>query len=201
MTLEPATTAVVFVEAQNGLLGPDSKMKSLAVPARAAIPNMGRLAHGARAAGVQVVHLTFVPAAGTRSSNRRAPLNQRLLDSLADWTPDSDAVQPIPEIGVGPDDLVLARHTGISPTHGTETFKLLRNMGIETIVLAGISANIAIPVAATEAGDEDFDVIVARDAVGGAPAEHVESMMNHTLPFVATLLTVDQLLASWPAPT
>jgi nicotinamidase-related amidase len=200
MKLDPTTTAVLFVEAQNGLLGPDSKMKSLAKPAQAAIPHMGRLAHGARAAGVQVVHLTYVPAAGNRSSNRRPPLNQRLQDSLAEWTPDSEAVQPIPEIGVGPDDLVLARNTGLSPTYGTETFKLLRNMGIETIVLAGISANIAIPVAATEAADEDFNVIVARDAVGGAPPEHVESMMQHTLPFVATVLTVDEVLASWPAP-
>ena len=36
--------------------------------------------------------------------------------------------------------------------------KLLRNIGVRTIVLAGISVNVAIPVAATEAVDEDFDV-------------------------------------------
>ena len=35
---------------------------------------------------------------------------------------------------------------------------------MQTIVLAGISANVAIPVAAVEAVDEDYDVIVASDA-------------------------------------
>ena len=194
---EPSTTAVVFVECRNGLLGEASKMRSIAEAARPVVPSMARLARGARAAGAQVVHLTYVPVAGNRSSNRRPPLFKRLNDSLAEWTPDHPDVQPIPEIGVGPDDLVLARHSGMSPTYGTETYKLLRNIGVETVVLAGISANVAIPVAATEAADEDFEVVVVSDAVAGAPPEHVASMMQHTLPFIATLMTVDDLLGEW----
>jgi nicotinamidase-related amidase len=197
LSCEPRTTAVLFVECQNGLLGDTSKMKSIAEAARPIVPNMGRLARGARDAGVQVVHLTFSPVANNRSSNRRPPLFKRLNDSLADWTADHHDVQTIPEIGVGPADLVLTRHSGMSPTYGTETYKLLRNMGIETVVLAGISANVAIPVAATEAADEDFEVVIASDAVAGAPVEHVESMMKYTLPFIATLMTVEGLLAEW----
>jgi len=195
--IDPTTSAVLFVECQNGLLGESSKMKSLAAAAAPVIPNMGRLAQGARSAGVQVVHLTYFPVANNRSSNRRPPLFKRLNDSLSDWTRDHHDTQPIPEIGVGPDDLVLSRNTGLSPTYGTETYKLLRNIGAETIVLAGVSANVAIPVAATEAVDEDFEVIIASDAIAGVPLEHVESMLKHTLSFIATLKTVDQLLEDW----
>jgi nicotinamidase-related amidase len=194
---DPTSTAVLFVECQNGLLGEGSVMRTIAEAARPAIPAMARLAAGARAAGAQIVHLTYIPVAGTRSANRRSPLFGRLLDSLADWNPQHPAVQPIPEIGVGPDDLVLPRHTGLSPTHGTETFKLLRNIGTRTVVLAGISVNVAIPVVATEATDEDFDVFIPTDAVAGAPDSHVASMFRHTLAFMATLGTVDQLLESW----
>ena len=194
---EPDTTAVLFVECMNGLLGENSKMKSIADAARPVVPNMGRLARGARAAGAQVVHLTYFPLANNRSTNRRPPLFKRLNDSLASWTADHPDVQPIPEIGVGPDDLVLPRNTGLSPTHGTETYKLLRNIGVKTVVLAGISVNVAIPVVGTEAADEDFEVIIASDAVAGAPVEHVESMMKYTLPFIATLATVDELLKEW----
>jgi len=139
--------------------------------------------------------------AADRSSNRRAPLFARLLPALDHWTPDHRATQVIPEIGVGPDDLVRQRNTGLSPTHGTETFKLLRNVGVRTIVIAGISVNVAIPVAATEATDEDFDVLIPRDAVAGAPAAHVESVLQHTLAFIATLCTVDDLLAGWGVAT
>lgn len=191
------STAVLFVECQNGLLGADSVMRTIAEGARPQIDSMGRLARGARDAGVQVVHLTYAPVAANRSSNRRPPLFARLLPALDAWHPTHEATQPIPEIGVGPDDLVLQRHTGLSPTYGTETYKLLRNLGVRTIVFAGISVNVAIPVAATEATDEDFDVVIASDAVAGAPPEHVESMLRHTLPFIATLRTVDELLASW----
>ena len=65
------------------------------------------------------------------------------------------------------------------------------------MVLAGISVNVAIPVAATEAADEDFDVVIPSDAVAGSPPEHVASMLEHTLPFIATITTVDELLAGW----
>jgi nicotinamidase-related amidase len=188
---------VIFVECQNGLLGEASAMRSIAEATAPAIPAMGRLARGARAAGATVVHLTFVPMAKTRSANRRSPLFARLVDHLAHWTPGSWETQPIDEIGVGADDLVLPRSTGFSPTHGTETFRLLRNIGMETLVFAGISANIAIPVSATEATDEDFDVVIASDAIGGSPPEHVQSMLLHTLPFIGTLRTVDELLADW----
>jgi nicotinamidase-related amidase len=194
---EPSTTAVLFVECQNGLLGRGSAMRSIAEAARPAVPAMARLAQGARVAGAQVVHLTYEPVAGNRSSNRRAPLFARLLPALEEWGPGHPAVQPIPEIGVGPTDLVLPRHTGLSPTYGTETFKLLRNIGMHTLVVAGISVNIAIPIVAVEAVDEDFDVFIAADAIAGAPAAHVASMLAHTLPFIATMTTVDELLAAW----
>jgi nicotinamidase-related amidase len=195
--LDPSTTAVLFVECMNGLLGDTSKMKSIAEAAKPVIPNMGRLAHGAREAGAWVVHLTYFPVANNRSTNRRPPLFKRFNDLIGEWTPDHHDVQPIPEIGVGPDDLVLARNTGLSPTHGTETYKLLRNIGVTDVVLAGISANVAIPVASTEAADENFEVYIASDAIAGAPPEHVESMLKYTLPFIATLKTVDDLLAGW----
>ena len=66
--------------------------------------------------------------------------------------------------------------------------------------IAGISVNIAIPVVATEAVDEDFDVVIATDAVAGDPPEHVASMMQYTLAFIARLSTVDELLAGWDVP-
>jgi nicotinamidase-related amidase len=193
----PASTAVLFVECQQGLLGPDSALRAIGEAARPALPAMGRLAAGARAAGCQVVHLTYVPVAGNRSQNQRPPLFQRLHPRLADWHAGHPAAQVVPEIGVGPNDLVLTRHTGLSPTYATETFNLLRNIGVTTVVVAGISVNIAIPVVATEATDEDFDVIVPRDAVAGAPPEHVQSMLQHTLAFIATIRTVDELLDEW----
>jgi nicotinamidase-related amidase len=196
---DPRSTAVLFLECQNGVLGASSALPALAKDARPAIETMARLAAGARTVGARIVHLTYAPLAGSRSSNRRTPLIRRIEPLVAEWHPGHPAVQPIPEIGVGADDLVLQRHSGVSPTYGTETFRLLRNLGIGAVVIAGVSANVAVPLVAAQAADEDFDVIIARDAVAGTPPEHVESMMRHTLAFLATLCETDQLLAAWGA--
>jgi nicotinamidase-related amidase len=73
---------------------------------------------------------------------------------------------------------------------------MLRNVGITTVLLAGVSLNIAIPVVATDAVDEGFDVVIARDAVAGTPAEYGESMLRYTLSFIATITTVDDVIAA-----
>lgn len=194
---DPKSTAVLFVECQNGLLGPNSIMKTIANAAGPQKESLGRLARGARSAGARVCHLTYIPAADNRSTNRKPPLFARLNDAMENWTADSDAVQPIPEIGLEPGDLLLPRHTGLSPVNGQETFKLLRNIGITKIVLAGISTNVALPVAGVEATDENFDVIYASDAVVGSPPEYREMVIKQSLAFIGTITTVDQLLTAW----
>jgi nicotinamidase-related amidase len=195
---EPRTTAVLFIECQRGVVGDLSVLPVLAESARPALAVMGRLASGARAAGVLVVHLTYLPLVGGRSANRRAPLT-RATASNAGWNQAHPALEIVPEVGVGPDDLLLPRHQGISPVHRTEVLTVLRNMGVEDVVVAGVSTNLAVPLTAVGAADEDFAVTIATDACVGTPAEHHASMLRHSLAFVARLATTDELLAEWSA--
>jgi nicotinamidase-related amidase len=121
----------------------------------------------------------------------------RATVSTSEWGPDHPAGAIVPEIGVGPDDMVLPRHQGISPVHRTETLAILRNMGIEEVIVAGVSTNLAIPLVAVAAADENFAVTIPTDATIGTPAEHHASMLKHSLAFVARLTTVDDLLSAW----
>jgi nicotinamidase-related amidase len=195
---EPGTTALLFVECQRGVVGDLSVLPALAEAAQPALAAMARLAAGARGAGVQVVHLTYLPLAGGRSASQRSPLMQA-TSSTAAWRDSDAALDIVPEIGLGPDDLVLPRHQGISPVHHTEVLSVLRNMDMDEIVVAGVSTNLAVPLVAVGAADEDFAVTVATDATVGTPAEHHASMLKHSLAFVARLATTDELLAEWSA--
>ncbi len=197
---EPDTTALLFIECQRGVVGDLSVLPALAESARPVLVAMGRLAAGARQAGVQVAHLTYLPLAGGRSASRRSPL-MRATASSSVWDDSHPAMEIVPEIGVGPDDLVLPRHQGISPVHRTEVLAVLRNMGITEVVVAGVSTNLAIPLAAAGAADEDFAVTIPTDGCIGTPPEHHASMLKHSLAFVARLATVDELLAEWKAGT
>jgi nicotinamidase-related amidase len=193
---ETRTTALLFVECQRGVIGDLSVLPALAEAAQQALAAMARLATGARAAGVQVVHLTYLPLADGRSASRRSPLMQATASTSA-WRDADAALEIVPDIGVGPDDLVLPRHQGISPVYRTEVLTVLRNMGMDDIVVAGVSTNLAIPLVAVGAADEDFGVTVASDASVGTPPEHHASMLRHSLAFVARLATTDQLLTEW----
>jgi nicotinamidase-related amidase len=197
---DPDKTALLFIECQRGVVGDLSVLPALADSARPVLATMGRLAAGARQAGVQVAHLTYLPLAGGRSANRRSPLMQATASNSV-WDDSHPAMEIVPEIGVGPDDLVLPRHQGISPVHRTEVLAMLRNLGITEVVMAGVSTNLAIPLAAAGAADEDFAVTIPTDGCVGTPPEHHASMLKHSLAFVARLATVDELLAEWKAGT
>jgi nicotinamidase-related amidase len=194
----PDHTAVLFVECQRGVVGDLSVLPALAAAAQPALAAMGRLADGARRCGATVGHLTYLPLAGGRSASRRTPL-MRSTSSTSDWHPAHPAFEIVPEIGVGANDLLLPRHQGISPVHQTEVLSVLRNIQIDEVVVAGVSTNLAIPLVAVGAADEDFGVTVVTDASVGTPAGHHASMLKHSLAFVARLATVDEVLAEWAA--
>ena len=195
---EPRSTALLFVECQRGVIGDLSVLPALAEAAQPALAAMARLAAGARAVGVQVAHLTYLPLAGGRSASQRSPL-MRATASTASWQASDAPLEIVSEIGAGPDDLVLPRHQGISPVHRTEVLTILRNMGMEHVVVAGVSTNLAVLLVAVGAADDDFAVTVATDATVGTPPEHHASMLRHSLAFVARLASTDELLADWSA--
>jgi nicotinamidase-related amidase len=197
LTFAPEHTALVMIECQNGVVGEGSALPELAAAAAPVLPTIGRLARAARQADALVVHLTYLPAFGARSTSGNTPLQQTIHGATSGWTDKHPGTRVVDEIGVGPADIVLPRHSGMSPTHSTELFALLRSLGVRTVVLAGVSLNVAIPAAAIDLADEGFGVAVARDAVAGTPAEHAESMLRYTLRFLAAITTADDLIAGW----
>jgi len=193
---DPTGVAVVCVECQNGVIGPESVLPALAADVRAVVSSIARLLAGARTAGIPVVHATFEGFLGAGAPGQ-APL-WRALDRAAGWGPGDPSTQVVAEL-LDPADFVLGRHQGLSPTHGTELLPVLRSMGIHTVVLAGVSLNVALPLTAADASEEGFRVVVARDAVMGTPAEYAEQVLRNTMAMLAEIVTVDDLTTAWAA--
>jgi nicotinamidase-related amidase len=152
------------------------------------------LAEAARGVGVKVVHATAEHLPGGFGANRNARLFAAARKAGA--LPGTGSVQPVPGL-VGEGDLILPRYHGLSPLTGTPLDSLLRNAGITTVVLAGVSLNVALPNLAFDAVNRSYQVVVARDAVAGVPVEYGEQMLTHTLSLVATLATTEDLTAEW----
>lgn len=198
--VDPAVTAVVTSEVQNGVVGTSSALPALADEARREmLPSLERLLPGARAAGVQVVHATAYRRADGKGANTNARLFLGVRKSPVALLPGSPEVEVVPELGPEPDDLVLTRTHGLDPMAGTDLDPILRNLGVSTIVVTGVSVNVAITNLVMDAVNLGYSVVVPRDAVCGIPREYADAVIDNTLSLLAAITTTDELLAAWKA--
>lgn len=196
--LDPARTAIVTSEVQQGVVGEPSALPALAEAAqREMVPNLGRLLPVARAAGVQVVHCTAYRRADGRGANANARLFLGVRKSPVPLLPGTSAVDVVPELGPELDDLVLTRTHGLSPMAGTDLDPVLRNLGIRTVVVTGVSVNVAITNLVMDAVNRGYDVVLPRDAVCGIPQEYADAVIDQTLSLLAAVVTTDDLIARW----
>lgn len=198
--LAPAHTAVITSEVQNGVVGQQSALPELAeAAARGMLPNLARLLPAARSAGVQVVHCTAYRRADGKGANRNARLFRGVQRSPVALLPGTAAVDVVPELGPEPEDLVLTRTHGLNPMAGTDLDPVLRNLGVRTIVVTGVSVNVAVPNLVMDAVNLGYDVVLPRDAVCGIPQAYADAVIDGTLALLSTVLTTDHLIDVWRA--
>lgn len=196
----PHHTAVVTQELQGAVVGPDAGLGALAAEARrVALPNIARLLPAARSAGVRVVHCLVQRRADGRGSNHNAKIFS-IGRGEVNILPGTPGAAVLPEFGPEPTDLVLSRWHGVGPMGGTDLDAVLRNLGVSTIVVVGVSLNIAIPNVVMDAVNAAYRVVIPQDAVAGVPTEYGEAMIANTLSLLATIITTDDLLRAWGRP-
>jgi len=196
---DPAHTALVTQEIQQGVVGEKSALPDLAAGVARVdmLGNVARLVSAAREAGATIVHCVAHRRSDGLGANRNARLFQYMARAERPLLPDSEAAALVPEIGAREGDLVLSRLHGLSPFQGTELDFVLRNEGVRTIVGVGVSVNVAIQNLAFDAVNASYQMVIPKDAVAGFPAEYVEMVFENTLGAIATLTTTDELLGAW----
>ena len=193
--LVPTRTAVVTSELQRGVVGDHAVFPALAEAATAAdlVGTVVRLCDAARAAGAHVVH----GVAHRRPDGRGANTNARLFAAAAKadvvLAPDSDAAALVD--GLHRDtDLVSTRFHGLNPMAGTDLDPLLRNLGVDTVVVAGVSVNVAVTNLVMDAVNRGYRVVLPRDAVVGMPIAYAEAVIDTTLSLLAEVTTTDAVV-------
>jgi nicotinamidase-related amidase len=200
--LDPETTVLLTVECQQGVVGPDSALPELARAARTsgALANVARLVAAAHGSGVQVIHAIAERRPDGRGANRNARLFGAAERLPVQQLTGTTAVRVAAPIEVSEEDFVVRRLHGLSPIQGTEVDALLRNLGCRTLVVTGVSANVAVPNAVFDAVNRGYHAVVVTDAVAGVPSDYTPAMIRHTLALVATLATTDEVLARLQRP-
>jgi nicotinamidase-related amidase len=195
--LAPATTVLLTVECQQGVVGPDSALPELAEEARSTgvLANVARLVAAAHTGGVQVMHAIAERRPDGRGANRNARLFRAAERLPVRQLSGTTAVRVAAPIEVREEDLVVRRLHGLSPLAGTEVDALLRNLGCRTLIVTGVSANVAIPNTVFDAVNRGYNAVVPADAIAGVPSDYTPAMIRNTLALVATVTTTDEVLS------
>jgi nicotinamidase-related amidase len=200
----PAHTAVVTMELQKGIVGDESILPALprAVAECGLLATAGRVARAARESGARVVHGTM----RERPDGAGQAINCRIFAVGAKYKAEHGhspteigqaGVELVDELDVQPSDIEVPRMHGMTPFTGTELDAVIRNLGVSTIVLMGVSLNLGIIGAALSALDHGYQVVVVRDAVTGLPREYAEAVLENSIAMIATIVTADELIQAW----
>ncbi len=66
-----------------------------------------------------------------------------------------------------------------------------------TIVVTGVSANVAVPNAVFDAAvNLGHQAVVPADAIAGVPADYAQAVVRHTLALVSTVTTAGEVIES-----
>ncbi|MGE7390522.1 cysteine hydrolase [Streptomyces sp. NPDC004126] len=197
--LDPAATALLTVECQNGVVGEESALPELAKEARGSgmLDRVAALVDAARGAGVQVVHAVAERRPDGLGANTNARLFRAAGKLPVRQLTGTDAVRVAAPITVDGRDLVVRRLHGLSPMAGTDLDALLRNLGVRTLVVTGVSSNIAIPNTVFDAVNLGYEVVVPSDAIAGVPASCTAEVIRNSLALVAAVTTAEALLGQW----
>lgn len=198
MFADLAHSALITSECQNGVIGPVAALPQLAeAAATTVLPNGAKLCAAARAAGIPVLHCTAGRRADGRGSNTNARLFMAMRKAPQPIALGDTSTNVVDDFDVQPSDFVLSRMHGLSPMAGTDLDPILRNLGVSSLVIAGVSVNVAIPNLVMDAVNLGYRVVLPRDAVAGVPPSYAEQVLDNTLALIAEIVTTDEVISGW----
>ena len=185
--VDAARTALVLMDFQPAVLGAVSESDTAPL-----VANAEKALTWARSAGLTVAH---VRVAFRDADYAAIPERNRAFAALrgggimADGSPECDIVESLrPER-----DEIVVRKTRFGSFSTTSLSPQLRQAGIESLILAGITTSGVVLSTVRDAADQDFGVYVLADACADSNP-HIHSLLTETVfPHQAYVIRTAQL--------
>lgn len=194
------TAAVVALHYQNEVLHPDGRIRvGLATgDARraAVIDRAGRLMSGARALRVPVVSVRVAFRPDYADVVQNAPIFRAVVAQGA-MAEGSWGAGFLDGLGPEPGEFVVT-HNRIGAFHGSALGDVLRAIGADHLVIAGVATTSVVLTTVGQAADLGFRVTVAADACAAARADLHDAALQ-IMALVAEVAPVEAVLAGLAA--
>lgn len=178
--IDPKKTALIIIDMQyldahrDFGMGADAKREGIASKYEyyfrtledTVIPNSQRLLSACRNAGIQVVYPRI---ASLVADCRDVSIEHKRIKLLAPAK--SRESEILDELKPRENEIVLSK--GASGVfNSTAIDQILRNLGVETLILTGVVTNYCVETAVRDAGDRGYNVVLVSDACAAMSEEH-----------------------------
>lgn len=187
--IDPARTAVIAIDFQRFFIDADHPMGNL--HARDIVPKANALHAAVRSAGGVVAFTQHSMADDSSASVVSKPESRELL-------PGSPSYDLHPSIERAASDWMVVKRQS-SPLHpkaGTTLDAMLRERGIDTLIISGLVTNGCCESTARDAFQHGYNVIIASDATAAmTDEEHNAALLNLAI-YYAEPMRVDAIAAA-----
>jgi ureidoacrylate peracid hydrolase len=197
--ISPKRTALLVIDCQVDFGAPDGEMAKrgadMTAP-QAALKKAEELVGAARAAGVTVMFVRLISRTESRVIHEaRARQGEKGPNFCVEGTHGADFIGPQPL----PSETVISKHR-YSAFARTGLADRLHSMGVDTLVLAGLTTECCVASSAWDGFELDFHVFIAADAC----AAYETDLHDHALKALAlsgaTVAPTGEFAAFWKKP-
>jgi len=191
--IEPRRTALIVVDVQNSAFADQARASNLYFQRclnDLVLPNLQRLIGVARNTGVEVMYTVIE---NLTQDGRDRSLDYKISGIfIAKGSPDAKVIHAI---APADDDIVLAK-TSSSLFNSTNCDYLLRNLGIEHLIVTGLLTDQCVDHTIRDAADRGYRPICVTDACGTLTPERHENALSLFAGYCRTMTTeavIDEL--------
>jgi ureidoacrylate peracid hydrolase len=196
---DKSRAALIVVDMQNGFVHqngscartgfPIAAVAGSVAPCRAAID-------AARRAGVPVVFTRYTYRADFRDGGFMLREKFPMLADAQALVAGSWDQAVLDEMGVQPGDYIIDKNRP-SSFLGTPLASYLKGLGVEEVVVCGVTTSCCVETTVRDAAQLDFRTFVLSDAVAEWDEDRQKASLNTMNILFAHLLTTGQLAAAW----
>ena len=199
MELSKERTALVVIDMQRAFLEDEGSLAQAGIDItglKAAMEGCKRLLASARQAGVPVIHTRYVYrpdyADGGILVNYIMP-QLREVDSLAAGTPDIEIVDELAPV----DGETVIDKNRPSAFYATNIEPLLNGLGVDSLVVCGVTTNICVETTVRDASQRDYKVFVPKDATGELEQLRYDGALAGMAWVFAKIVDTDDVISVW----
>lgn len=188
--VDPTRTALLLIDVQKGIFHPgaaEARPYFYRSAREVAVPNMARLLAAARTAEMEVVH-TVIQSLTADGRDRSLDYKQTGFH----FGPGSPEAEPCDEVAPAADEIVLPK-TSSSLFNSTIFEYLMRNMGLDTVIVTGFLTDQCVDHTVRDGADRGFRMICPINACTTDSQERHETALRAFRGYCRQMTTTDLL--------